>query len=425
MRTLRRNATPARLGIIALAVAFMSTAGASQAGAASQVGFRDFSYGSGLNHPPTGAKPESKAWWNDGTWWACLYNSKLKTHDIYRLVGNKWIDTGTPVDNRPNSAADVLWDQATQRLYVASHLFSSTGSSSSNSNDWARLYCFTYHPSTKVYSQDSGFPVEINKGKGETLVLAKDSTGRLWITFVQGSKVMINHSTSGDNVWTTPYVLPVTSSAVSVKSDDISSIIRFGGNKIGVMWSNQSKKITYFAVHQDSAGDKTWQTEEKALGGGVNCTGPCSDDHINLKADASGRVYAAIKTSEDDDDDAARIRLLVRSTAGQWSSYRFSTEEYDHSRPIVLLDEEHNRLFMFATAPEGAGNIYYKSTPLNNISFNDGLGKLFIDNSQDTKINDATSTKQNLTGGSGMLVLASDDEKTHYYVHNLVSLPTN
>ena len=80
---------------------------------------------------------------------------------------------------------------------------------------------------------------------------------------------------------------------------------------------------------------------------------------------------------------------------------------------------------MFATAPEAGGNIYVKSTDSGDISFKDGLGDLFIDTPQDTKINNATSTKQNLSSDTGMLVVASDDETTHYYVHNLVDLPTN
>ncbi len=424
MGPLRFKTALARLGITFAAVFILITGAAPGAWAASQVGFRDFPYGSGLNHPPTTAKPESKTWWNDGTWWACLYNSKLKNYDIYRLGDQEWVDTGTPIDDRPNSSADVLWDSSSNKLYVASHLFSNTGSSSSSSSNWARLYRFTYHASSKVYSQDSGFPVDITKGKSETLVLAKDSTGRLWVTYVQSSKVMVNHSTSSDDTWGTPFVLPVSSSAASVKSDDISSVISFGGSKIGIMWSNQSKQITYFAVHSDTAGDRTWQTEEKALGGGVHCSVDCSDDHINLKADSAGRVYAAVKTSEESSA-SPRIRLLVRSTAGSWASYTFATKKYGHTRPIVLLDEQHNRLYMFATAPEAAGNIYYKTTALDDIEFSDGLGRTFIDTPQDTKINDATSTKQNLTTQTGMLVLASDDETTHYYLHNLVSLPAN
>ena len=53
-------------------------------------------------------------------------------------------------------------------------------------------------------------------------------------------------------------------------------------------------------------------------------------------------------------------------------------------------------------------------------SFVDGNGDLFIDNSKDTHINNATSTKQNITSDSGLLVLASDDD-SNFYVHNFTT----
>ena len=420
MHRLRLVVAP-RLGLAVLVACTSFVIAAPSAKAAS--GYRDFSYGTGIDHSPTEPKPESKVWWNDGTWWGCLFNKTLKTYDIYRLDATKWTDTGTPIDDRPNTSSDALWDAGTQKLYVATHIFTNNGQASSNSSNWGRLYRFTYHPSTKVYSQDSGFPVTITKGKSETLTVAKDSTGELWVTFVQSNKVLVNHSNGSDSQWATPFTLPASSTATSLESDDESSVISFGGNKVGVMWSNQKTAKMYFAVHQDGAAANTWQAEETALGGGVNCSSKCADDHINLKTDVAGRLYAAIKTSQDASSDA-RIRLLVRSTAGKWASYTFATKKYGHTRPIVLLDPQHDRIYMFATAPEAGGNIYVKSTDIGDISFKDGLGDIFIDTPQDTKINNSTSTKQNLTGETGMLVMASDNETTHYYVHNLVDIPT-
>jgi hypothetical protein len=160
----------------------------------------------------------------------------------------------------------------------------------STSSNWARLYRYTYHVATGVYSLDSGFPVTVTKGKEENLVVAKDSTGILWVTYVESSKVMINHSNGNDNVWGTPFVLPVSSASRSTESDDISSIIAFGGNKIGVFWSNQNTKNDYFSIHQDGAADTAWSPEEIAIGSGVNCTGACADDHINIKADSTGTL---------------------------------------------------------------------------------------------------------------------------------------
>src|SRR5439155_9634219 len=132
-------------------------------------------------------------------------------------------------------------------------------------------------------------------------------------------------------------------------------------NSIGVMWSNQPASAMYFAVHQDGAADTSWGTSRTAI------QGPnYADDHINLKslqADSSGRVFAAVKTSLNDlpnpNPNAPLIMLLVRDAAtGDWSNYIFGRVSDDHTRSIVLLDEQNNVIHMFATASVNGGNIY-------------------------------------------------------------------
>ncbi|PYU95571.1 MAG: hypothetical protein DMG25_03875 [Acidobacteria bacterium] len=388
--------------------------------AATQVGYRDFNFGSTVNSTPTGEKPESKLWWNDGLWWGMLWSTSASAYHIYRFnpAAQSWADTGTAVDDRAGTKGDVLWDGAAQKLYAVSHIFTTDGQPTSSSSEWGRLYRYTYDPGAQTYSRDTGFPVTVTKGKEETLVLAKDSAGRLWVAYVENSKVMVNHSVSSDLVWSTPYVLPASNQAVSLNSDDISSVIAFGGDRIGVFWTNQVTAKDYFAVHLDADGDKTWHSEEIVLPDS-NCSGACADDHINLKTDSSGRVYAAVKTSLTGSDDPL-VMLVVRDSNAGWSSYAFDVVSDHHTRPIVLLDEEHGRLYLFATHPESGGSIYYKTTDINNISFPTGVGTAFIQNSTDTTINNATSTKQNLNSATGLLVVASD-QNTHFYSHNYLS----
>src|SRR3954453_8871084 len=47
-------------------------------------GYRDFSYGSSVS-APTGQKPESKLWFNDGLWWGGLWNKANARYDIWKL----------------------------------------------------------------------------------------------------------------------------------------------------------------------------------------------------------------------------------------------------------------------------------------------------------------------------------------------------
>jgi hypothetical protein len=188
----------------------------------------------------------------------------------------------------------------------------------------------------------------------------------------------------------------------------------------------------YFATHKDGDPDNVWQGSRTAIQGTKY-----ADDHISLRsvqsADSSGRVFAAVKTSLGDltnpDPNAPLILLLVRDKDGNWTNHVFSRVGDNQTRPIVMLDQEHRELYMFATAPCCSGGaIYYKKTSLDNISFSDGLGEPFIQGSTDQNLNDATSTKQNLSSATGLMVMASSGTVvsgttgSEYYWHNAVGL---
>src|SRR5215210_4765780 len=97
-------------------------------------------------------------------------------------------------------------------------------------------------------TSDAGFPVNITSAGMEAIVLAKDTTGKLWVTYTQNSRVYVNHTLNSDLNWGVPFVLPV--GGTSVDPDDISSVISFG-DQVGVMWSNQIDDAFYFATHKD------------------------------------------------------------------------------------------------------------------------------------------------------------------------------
>ena len=142
------------------------------------VGYEGFPY-SGTGAAVTGAKPESKVWWNDGRWWASMWDDTQGDNFIFRLdpLTQAWTNTGVMLDNRSGTRADVLWDGT--KLYVASHAFTNTAVESSAGG---RLYRYSYDTANQTYKLDTGFPTTINGWKTETLVIAKESTGRLWAT---------------------------------------------------------------------------------------------------------------------------------------------------------------------------------------------------------------------------------------------------
>ena len=411
-----RRATPLRATLLLAALVLAAVLGyAGAAPAAEDVGYRDFSYDAVGTVAPTGEKPQSKLWFNDGTWWGSLFNKATEEYHIYRYDrgAHTWGDTGTLIDERNSSKADVLWD--------GSHLYVATAGPTSASSHSGRVLRYSYDASTKKYSLDPGFPVIVTSGGMETIVLDKDTTGRLWVSYTQNNQVYVNHSMGDDQSWGTPFVLPVRGTTVS--ADDISGVVAFD-SQIGVMWSNQVDDAMYFATHTDGDPDNVWQESRTAIQGPKTV-----DDHISLRSlqadDVSGKVFAAVKTSLGDlqnpDTNAPLILLLVRDQAGNWTNYRFGRVIDHHTRPTMMIDQEHRNLYMFATAPENSGTIYYKKTPLSNISFSEGLGTPFIQSTTDTHINNATSTKQNVNSATGLPVLASDDT-SKYYWHNIMDL---
>jgi PKD repeat protein len=390
------------------------------------VGFRDGSI-SGTSTPTGTKRAESVLWWNDGSWWANMWDASSNDFHIFRLdtATQRWLDTGVTVDARANTHSDVLWDGT--HLYVASHLFVNDGAPAVAGYP-SYLFRFSYDPGARRYSLDPGFPADINNYKTETLVIDKDSTGKLWATWMQDNRIYVNRTVGGDTSWGTPFGLPAAGTSVTV--DDNSAVIAFGGDRIGVMWSNQttSADAMYFAVHLDGDPDTTWQASRTAIQGPAT-----ADDHMNLKSmatDAGGRVYAAVKTSFTSSS-APLIMLLVRDPAsGDWSSYPIARVSDCPNRPIVLIDQENRVLHAFYTAPgppgyscnSSGGAIYEKTSPLDAISFPVGSGAPRIVDADSPYMHNVTSTKQNVDSTTGIAVLAANGH-TDYYWHAYETIP--
>jgi len=378
---------------------------------------------------PTGEKPQSKLWYNDGRWWASMLNSPSDNHYyIFYLDGQTWVKTSTQLDPRPQTQADCLWDSANHKLYVVS----GAGVIPSGVDLNAQLFRYSYNPANPpdtAYTLDDDFPATIRTGGAETIVLDKDSLGKLWVTYTQDNQVWVNHSTSADNLWSAainPTMPAGLTDATTVGPDDISSLVAFNG-KIGVIWSNQTDSTFYYAIHTDSAAYATWQSGIILHQSGI------ADDHMNLKSvqtDGGGNIFAVVKTSLDGGGvNDPRMLVLRRDPAGAWTSTVFIHEkegstQTPYTRAILLIDSANHRLYVFATTTDTGGTIIYKKSSdytAGALSFPAGLGTNFIKIGGLGGINNATSTKQNVDGTSGIVVLASDDT-FRFYVHNVILL---
>jgi hypothetical protein len=391
--------------------------------AQSDVGYKDFTYGA--NVAPTGEKPQSKLWYNDGSWWGILYNSTSTFFEIYKFnwASQSWTATGTQVDGRMRLTHDALMDG--NRLYIATAVV--PGVPNDPDSD-IYIRSFFYDPISQSYSLE--WLTIIPSNPVESVVIDKDTTGTLWITYtdiVPGAfqSVFITHSQATPSDWATPYVLPFTE-ATNLDVDDISTLINYSG-KIGVMWSNQTDGAVYFATHTDGTDDTLWTVS-------TPLSGPkYADDHLNIKslaADPAGQVFAVVKTSLNDiypNSGQPLIMLLTLDDQGGWGQRIVSRVWDSQTRPIVLIDTQNRQLYVFATYTypgQQTGAIYYKQASLDNpsVQFPDGIGTPFIEFSQYQHINNASSTKQALDGTTNLLVIASEDLAKSYF-HNVIDLP--
>jgi Ca2+-binding RTX toxin-like protein len=340
------------------------------------------------------------------------------------LRSQRWIDTGVLVDARASTRQDVL--STGSKLFIAAHKYVDVSKfdSSPDTGDQMRLYRFSYNAVMNTYSP-VGFAV-INDQKSESLVIDRAANGAIWATWVQEDsggthRVYVNKS-DGDCVGapsdcdfsSTPHPLD------AVGADDISSVIRFG-NEVGVMWSNTRTGVgeMRFSSHADTDPLDTWSGTETVLGGS---TAPkLADDHINLKADSSGRVYAVTKTKYIGQTRPGTV-LSRRGAGGGWSSYTVSRASLDRTRPIVLLDQQHNRIRVFEGSTHNTA-VYMKQSRLGTIGFPVlSAGARVIQDSGSQMVN-PTSTKQTIGNSTRLIVLATNPSTKRYWHTYLQIIP--
>lgn len=421
--------------VLALIVAGCALGIAGGAVAESSYGFQSISY-SGVSNPPTSDKPQSKLWWNDGSWWADMWTTGSGWH-IYRLDRGTetWVDTGLLNDSRKTTLADTLWDGT--HLFIASHVVAVSGDDvtvPSAPGEPAKLYRYSYANGT--YTLDSGFPATISDHSSESMTIDQDSTGAIWATWTQVSgssstgftnTVFVNYSAPGGSNWAEPFVIPAPDAHPA--PDDISAIVAYGKNKIGVMWSDHLDGTVYWATRSDQTDPEaasSWKVQPAIRGPRQ------ADDHLNLKAllaDNAGRVFAAVKTSVNDfssDPTLPQLLLLVfKPGTGSFSQSVISTTGDCVSRPQIVLDTQNNVVHAFQTAPSTsvsgcafsgvAGSIYEKTASMDNPVFGPGRGTPVIQDAGSANMNNVTTTKQGVDSTTGLVVMASDNVAKRYW----------
>jgi len=227
----------------------------------------------------------------------------------------------------------------------------------------------------------------------ETATIDIDSDDIIWLAYESEGDINVRWSSSDYSTWSSEIVLGTGVDAV----DDICAVTAFGGDKIGVLWSNQNDDEFGFAYHNDGVPASNWTFETAISDNKV------ADDHINFAVHSNGTIYAAVKTSYDTDGEPT-IALLVRSPGGAWQlvDVRYT----NGTRPIALLNETVGVgiIIIAYTQSNGGDDIMYKSSYISPFSFYPGEeGEKLIENFPEDW-NNVTSTKQNFD--SEVVILA-------------------
>jgi hypothetical protein len=355
----------------------------------------------------SGEKPQSKVWYYNATWWA-VFPVNAQGGDpsgtyLWRLDGNTW--------NKLLFLSSDKYTQADCKVVGnVTHIFLFSGTLSELVSVEHVVITNTY----QFWSTRAG-NVSITLTSGvETATIDIDSNNRMWLASDGGSSVNVRWSSSPYSSWSTPISL------ASIAPDDICALTAFDGNKIGVMWSNQSVNPNKFGFRyrvdsisepsESDFNDDEVPASQSELGVGNGM----ADDHINLAVGSDGSIYAAVKTAYDLNN-YPMVALLVRrpypdTSGNHWEDLHNvrvrDGSNIEPTRPIVLLDDVHERLYVIYSQDVNGDDIMYKHSSSTSISFPADTGIQIISNDTGSDWDDVASTKQNFN--SEVVIVASD-----------------
>jgi len=278
---------------------------------------------------------------------------------------------------------------------------------------------YAYDPETGAYSLDPGFPVQLSEVGVRALTIAKDTAGVVWVSYITQGRIWLSNTGANDASWSTPFALPVAGTTVG---PDVALMVA-NGSRMAMVWTNQADGAIYFTSHADGEPPEAWDPTTTALQGTQ-----LADNHItarSLGGPDGPSLFVVVKTSLDVLPDSQptdpQMLLLELRPDGKWRSHVYGRLQDRHTRPLLLVDDDARELYIFAVSPFGEGSVYYKRTSADAIDLRPGKGSLFL-RTADPEITIPTSTKQNLTAASGIVVIATDLE-TERYVSGTLPLP--
>lgn len=350
---------------------------------------------------PTGDVAQSKLWFHDGAWWGVLLTQESGEFRIHRFdwAGRRWLDTGTRVVPRASTHPDVLAEG--DQLWIA------TGGGRPIPRGTLALLRYTYDTAAARYVPDHDYPVTIAIGQdgARSLTLARDDAGRLWAAWVRDGRLTVARTDGNDAMWTEAGVLPVAGADAPAEAAAMLSY----GPTVALVWTHTDSDEVAIAI-SDTEASGTWRLVTAEIDG---LRLPDDELHATvLETDSGPRLFAAVRTSLGTLEGVSRgdpqLVLLVVEPDGTSRQHLVGRIGDGHVRPIVLVDGQNGLVYVVATIAGGENGIYYKASPIDDISFGPGDGTPLMAFDELTDLDGATSTKQTLDSSTGLVVLASD-----------------
>lgn len=364
-------------------------------------------YGMPGDPSPIGQGGQSELWFNDGAWWGVLLDAGSQTFRIHQLDWGSlaWIDTGAVVHERSAARSDVLWNG--NDLYVVS-----AGEKARSSNGVV-LSRFSYDRSTRGYARDANFPVVLTENGVRSLNITRDSTGELWIAYIDQDSLFVRHSLQSDLEW----AAPLTPAAPGMSGQVDAAAIAHAGTATALVWTEATTDLVHIGVHLDTQPEDAWtvtSVEVRGLSLGRDQLAVTA-----MEVDHAPRIYAALRTSLDALPDherlAPQIVLIEAVLGGESTVHLVSRIEDEQTRPIVLLSSELRTVYVASSSRSGNGpGISYTQSGLDTIAFPAGPGLSLMGGTSATSLGGLSSSKQSISSQTGIVLLTVDTARGSY-----------
>ncbi len=321
----------------------------------------------------TGEKPQSKLFHAGGSDWAVLAGRDGLA--IFQRVGDAW-EQNIILGGTGKADVKLNGDEIHVLVFAAQPV----------------LHHLAFDESRNVWVARTGSPQPVPKvHASETMVLERDSRDRLWYTAEGDGDIQVFYtSTAAIDTWSTAALVLES----GVDEDDIASIIAFGGDKIGVFWSDQIRDAFGFRFHRDGDPPDRWSATETVYPGPGH-----ADDHIHLAQDTRGRVFAITK------DDLNQMSVHRRDTDGRWNTVE-NVLGGEGNRGIIMIDDEDRDLFiLYANTAHQPASIDVRRASPEDLVF--GRPRTFLSTAR--ALDDVTGMKGPLRRGRLVAIATASD----------------